>query len=132
MKIVMCLDKNLGMCFNRRRLSKDRVVTEKILALSSGGMLWIHPFSAGLFEGQNVQSDEGFLYKAGTNDYCFVENQSLKEVEGEIEELIIFWWDRDYPSDLKLDLELSRYRKTGEEEFPGYSHERIIKEVYRK
>lgn len=130
MKIILCLDNNKGMCFNKRRVSKDRVVTEKIGELAKNSVLWIAPFSAKLMDGQDVCIDEAFLSKAGNGEYCLVENEKLESVKNQIEELIIFWWNRDYPSDLKLDLDFSEFQKVGEEEFPGYSHEKITKEVY--
>ena len=68
--------------------------------------------------------DENFLEKAGEGDICFVENQSLKGTEGRIEKLIVFGWNRAYPFDLKLDLDLNQMEKTAEEEFAGYSHEK--------
>lgn len=132
MKIIVALDNSKGMCFNKRRVSKDRVVTEKILELSNDSKLWISPFSAKLLEGQEVCVDEAFLKKAKSGEYCFVENQKLEAVKEQIEELIIFWWNRDYPSDLKLDLDLAEFKKVGEEEFPGHSHEMIKKEVFVK
>ena len=76
--------------------------------------------------------DENFLEKAGEGDICFVENQSLKGTEGRIEKLIVFGWNRAYPFDLKLDLDLNQMEKTAEEEFAGYSHEKITRLQYRK
>jgi hypothetical protein len=53
-------------------------------------------------------------------------------VEAKIEKIIVFWWNRHYPSDRKFDLDLSKWNKVSEEEFAGYSHEKITKEVYEK
>ena len=130
MKIIICLDNNKGMCFNGRRLSKDRVVTEKILELAAGSRLWIAPFSKKLFDGQRVCMDEDFLCKAGDGDYCFVEDRGLETASSHIDEVIVFWWNRDYPSDLKLDLDLSGFKRISKEDFSGYSHEKVTKEVY--
>lgn len=130
MKIIICLDNNKGMCFNGRRVSKDRVVTEKIMELTAGSQLWISPFSEKLFDGVHICADEYFLRKAKDNDYCFVENERLEAVRDRISELTVFWWNRHYPSDLKLDLDLSEFQKVSEEEFLGYSHEKVTKEVY--
>ncbi|WP_461880925.1 hypothetical protein [Fusicatenibacter sp.] len=61
-----------------------------------------------------------------------MENANLEEVEEKIEKMIVFWWNRRYPSDRKLDLNLSAWKKTSEEEFAGYSHEKVTKEVYER
>ena len=50
----------------------------------------------------------------------------------QIEKLIVFGWNRTYPFDFKLDLELDRMDKTAEEEFAGYSHEKITLSHYEK
>ena len=65
-------------------------------------------------------------------DIWFGENQSLKGMEGQIEKLIVFGWNRAYPFDFKLDLDLEQMEKTAEEEFAGYSHEKITRLQYRK
>ena len=130
---VVCLDDRNGMLFHDRRLSRDRVVTERILELAKGRKLWIHPFSQKLFgearpEGTGV--DEAFLERAEKGEICFVENQTLKDVETKIEKLFVFRWNRAYPFDRSLDLELNKMKKTVMEEFAGYSHEKITLELY--
>ena len=125
MIVIVCTEDRGGMLFNNRRVSKDRTVIQKILELSEGKKLWIHPFSEKLFEQEHPE-------KAGEGDICFVENQSLKGTEGRIEKLIVFGWNRAYPFDLKLDLDLEQMEKTAEEEFAGYSHEKITRLQYRK
>lgn len=126
------------MQFGGRRVSQDRVVTEKICELCKGQPLWIDPASSGLFAEQEkngnirLQKAEDFLKIAGEGEYCFVENAYLQEVEKKIEKIIVFWWNRRYPSDRKFDLDFSAWNKTSEEEFAGYSHEKITKEVYER
>ena len=81
MIVIVCTEDRGGMLFNNRRVSKDRTVIQKILELSEGKKLWIHPFSEKLFEQEHPENccvDENFLEKAGEGDICFVENQSLK------------------------------------------------------
>ena len=92
MIVIVCTEDRGGMLFNNRRVSKDRTVIQKILELSEGKKLWIHPFSEKLFEQEHPENccvDENFLEKAGEGDICFVENQSLKGTEGRIEKLIV-------------------------------------------
>lgn len=136
MIVIVCLEERKGMQFGGRRISRDRVVTEKICTLCTGKPLWIDPVSAGLFEEQSgnvaLHAASDFLERAGDGEYCFVENKGLQAVEEKIEKIVVFWWNRHYPSDRKLDLDLSHWKKVSEEEFAGYSHEKITKEVYEK
>lgn len=132
---MVCLDDRKGMLFNKRRQSRDRAVTEKILELAGERRLWIHPFSEKLFadnRAENIISDECFLEKAGEGEYCFVENCGFAECGERLEKLIVFWWNRSYPSDLWLDIDLEEWKKTETEEFAGHSHEKITREVYER
>lgn len=132
---IVCLDDRRGMLFNGRRQSRDRAVVEKILELAKGRRLWIHPFSEPLFVdnmAENIVVDGQFLERAGEGDFCFVENCGLAAVEGRLEKIVVFWWNRRYPSDLRLDVCLENWTKAEEEEFAGHSHEKITKEVYIK
>ena len=36
MILITVVDDRMGMCFNRRRLSRDRVLSDKILTLTNG------------------------------------------------------------------------------------------------
>ena len=98
----------------------------------------MNPASEKLFAEQKesgkvtLQAAADFLEQAGEGEYCFVENTGLQAVEAKIEKIIVFWWNRHYPSDRKFDLDLSKWNKVSEEEFAGYSHEKITKEVYEK
>lgn len=130
MKIIVCVDDNLGMLFNNRRQSRDQVLVEDIL--KRGEKLWIHSFSEKLFEGQEdrVIIDDDFLSKAGASDVCFVENQPLMSHIDKVEELIVYKWNRKYPSDFTLDIDLMNWKMTSQEEFVGKSHEKITRETY--
>ncbi|MEE8886899.1 MAG: ribonuclease Z [Eubacteriales bacterium] len=152
MKIAAVIEDRGGMMFNHRRLSRDRALNQRIeyLAdqLTGGGRLWVAPYSAELFQeavtannssGVVVDSDfpkvvvdEDFLEKAGENDFCFVEDRPLKPYASRISELYLFHWNRRYPADLYFDLPLDGYRLVSQEEFAGYSHEKISEEHYKK
>ncbi|WP_251353742.1 ribonuclease Z [Hominisplanchenecus murintestinalis] len=130
---IVCLDDKNGMVFNKRRQSRDCCVVERILDMTEGGCLWIHPFSEPLFverEAEQIHVRQEFLKCAGDGEYCFVENHGLRTVEEKIEKLIVFRWNRVYPADLRLDIALEDWKKTEEEEFVGNSHEKITREVY--
>ena len=51
MTIFLCLDDADGLAFNRRRQSRDRVLCERIAALSKSGVLRMNTRTSALFEG---------------------------------------------------------------------------------
>lgn len=135
MQVIVCLEDRGGMLFNGRRVSRDKTVIQKVIELSEGKRLWIHPFSTKLFGDElpeGICVDENFLKLAEKGEFCFVENQALQEVEERIEDVIVFWWNRKYPFDFKLDLDLDKLGKMTEEEFAGFSHEKITMTKYEK
>ena len=118
MIVILCIDDAGGMMFNKRRQSRDKVVTGDIRKICGDGKLWIHPFSEKLFasagelrdreEAGDMQiiSSEQFLEMAQEGEYCFVENAELKPYVSRIEKLIVYHWNRRYPADQYLDLQL--------------------------
>lgn len=132
MQVIVCLDDRNGMLFNHRRQSRDREVLKEILKDAEGKQLWIRPFSQKLFQGaeHRVQVSDSLLDAAGPGETCFVEDLSLAGWEDSIESLTVYRWNRHYPGDFFLDLDLSGWHLVSQREFPGNSHEKITKEVY--
>lgn len=135
MIVITCIDDDMGMLFNNRRQSKDSVLRARILDKSAGHKLWMNHYSAKQFEGDEtpqVNVEEDFLLEATPGDYCFVETQPLQAYEKWIEKLILYRWNRKYPSDLKFDLDLRGWKLLESTDFPGNSHDKITEEVYVK
>lgn len=134
MKVILCLDDKNGMAFHQRRQSRDREVIKDIEMMCENELLWINGFSIGLFENTKItiQCDEDFLIKAGPGEYCMVEDQGIGDYEEKIEEVICYRWNRRYPADFSLDVDLSQWQCIGTEEWKGYSHDKITKERYKK
>lgn len=134
MTLIVCLDDRNGLLFLGRRLSADRRVRENILELSRGAVLWMNVYSAEQFEDlpENVRVCETFLSQAGEEDLCFAENSDLTQVLSRVEKLIVYRWNRHYPSDRKFPWELmpATMSCTEKLDFEGFSHERITREVY--
>lgn len=63
---------------------------------------------------------------------CFVEKEPLATYFDKIDECIVFKWNRVYPADQHLDIDISKMTKVQEEEFVGFSHEKITMEVYER
>ena len=134
MKLIVCVDERGGMLFNRRRVSSDRVVTEKIKELCSGQKLFVTPYTYKLFAGEdNVICSETPFQEAADN-WCFAEDRDVSRFLPYAEQIVIFYWNRTYPADLYFPVEEVRngWELTCSEEFPGHSHQRITMEVYNR
>ena len=132
MILAACIDDCMGLAFNSRRQSRDRAVYAELAAMAHGAAIWTDERSAPLFDGLgcNIQSCGDFSEKAGTGEYCFLEFHSPAQFESRTEKIILYRWNRRYPSDLKFDIDLSCWRLESSVEFAGFSHEKITKEVY--
>jgi len=133
MIIITCIDMNLGMMFHNRRQSRDRAVRDDILRECRGYRLFMNSYSASVFEEctEQIMVRADFLKQAGEGDYCFVENEDISGCLERIQGFILYQWNRRYPADqyFAVDLE-GQWELKSKEEFKGYSHERITKEVY--
>ena len=129
---AVCIDDREGMLFNKRRLSRDLSQQEDLLKLCGEKKLWVHSFSAKLFAvfADRILVDDDFLQKAGTGDICFVENQPLEIWKERLEGVILYRWNRAYPSDTKLDLDMTDFQLQEQSEFSGTSHETLTREIY--
>lgn len=131
MNIILCLDDKNGLQFNRRRQSRDQAVCQRVLALSQGSSLWMNAYSAKLFPADKVRVDEAFLQLAGLGDYCFVESTDFLEYSEKIERVIVYRWNKVYPSNVKIDSAFFSDKQLVERtDFVGNSHEKITQEVY--
>lgn len=137
MIVITCIDDSGGTMFNHRRQSQDRILRAKIVEMVGSSTLWMNHYSATQFEDcviPNCMVDEYFLQKANPGEYCFVEGAVLVPVKEKIEKVILFHWNRSYPTDQKFDLStvMDNWKKEAVSDFAGYSHERITMEVYVK
>lgn len=130
MVLIVCLDNRDGLMFNNRRLSRDGAVIEDMLQTVCPEILTVSSYSAELFVTQESRiciSDDPL-----SGECYFAEDGSFSEIVDRVSALIIYRWNRAYPSDLKfpIDLYKNRMKLQGTTEFAGTSHERITKEVY--
>ena len=137
MIVMICVDDHNGMMFNHRRQSRDSAVQERVLRCSENSRLWMNEYSSKLFSEPKpdwLSVDPAFLDRAGSGEYCFVEDQDILPYEDELESIILFQWNRSYPADFHFpaDILSHGWTMTESEEFEGSSHEKIIREVYKK
>ena len=134
MIVAVCLDVSGGMMFHGRRQSRDRAVADRLTQICAGKKLWMNLYSKGLYGslcGMEIAADPAYLERAKAGEYCLVESDRLAPYLEKIEKLIVFWWNRKYPSDVWLDLDLAEWEIIERREFCGSSHDKITEEVYR-
>lgn len=129
MILISCADNALGLRFNHRRQSRDRVVCGRMLE-ESGGKLWLAEGSEGLFVGfpeaeLNIIADPMEVPEGGS---CFWEWPT----EAPAEKIILYRWNRDYPGDEHFLFPggETAWLLSRQEDFPGFSHEKITEEIY--
>lgn len=131
MQVIITVENRNGMLFNHRRVSRDQKVSERILAYCKEKKPWMNAYSAKLFENNpQICVSETFLEQKDA--ICFVEDQDVTPYLPEIDTIILFHWNRDYPADLFFTVDLSEWNRIHQEEFAGKSHDKITMEVYKK
>jgi len=131
MTLIVCVDDRLGMAFNRRRQSRDRIVCQDMVNLAADAPIQMEERSATLFE--NLDGNilaTGFSQDPAPDACCFVEFQPVDALAQKADKIVLYRWNRHYPADLYFDVSLSDWRQTEVTEFPGSSHETITREVY--
>ena len=84
MILIVCVDDNMGMAFNHRRQSQDRLLRRRLLERVGASKLWMSPYTARQFDAllENVQVSETFLSEAEAGEYCFAELSCPDDAEG--------------------------------------------------
>lgn len=135
MTVAVCISDGGGMMFNKRRQSRDRVVTGDILLCAGERRLFVSDYSSSLFleNKSRVIISEEPLSEANEGDFVFVEDKSLSNYKSKIKEIYIYKWNRKYPFDFKLDFspELEGMYLAESVEFAGNSHEKITRELWK-
>lgn len=129
MTLYICLDDRNGLQFNKRRQSRDSAVLEDIRSQLKGNLL-IDPFSEKLIR----EAEIPYVLTPETAEDYFTEAIPAQEVLEETCKIVIYRWNRHYPSDIRWEPDLESMGFTLQEttEFPGTSHEKITREVYAR
>ncbi len=133
MKLILCLDDTSGMMFNHRRQSRDRVLIADLVTHVGNATLWISPYSAPLFpaNAQNITVAENPCAVAKDGDFVFVEDTALSPYWDKVSELILYRWNRLYPSDVKFHEDMAAFHLAATDSFAGSSHNEITKEIWK-
>ena len=137
MNIILCLDNNNGMMFNKRRQSQDKNLRENIKELTKNNFLHMNIYSYNLYkdiDNNNIIVSDDFLDDYKENDFYLVENTSLIPYYNKINELIIYRWNIDYPSDSIFDDKFlnNNFKLIETINFKGISHDKITRDIFRR
>jgi len=132
MTLVVCLDDAMGMAFGGKRQSRDSVLCRDLTDYAGGRRILMSPYSEPLFEGLGacVEAAPDYMDKACGDCLCFPELESPEELEKRAEEMLLYRWNRRYPSTLRFRPDEKCWRLSSVTEFAGSSHEKISREVY--
>ena len=134
MVLIMVTDCKGGVLFNGRRQSRDVLLRQRIMEITKGQRLLVTPYSASQFSTEDqalLQVCSSPLDYASKEDFCFLEqvpdaNYNFSNVRN----IVLFRWDREYPADCFFQVPKSNWVLRQSREFSGFSHKRIIEEVF--
>ncbi|MBR6902704.1 MAG: ribonuclease Z [Clostridia bacterium] len=133
MKLIFCVDKKNGIMFFGKRQSTDGLLREWIIAHTQDSKLWMSNYSAEQFSDlSGYIADDNYINKAGTDDYCFIEDKGYN-LES-VNEIILCRWNRQYQADkfFDIDLKANGFKKESSEDIIGSSHEKITIDIYKR
>ena len=133
MTIVVCIDDQGGILFNHRRVSADCAVISDLMELAGEQTICMRPYSAKLFPVQgSIRVTEQYLSDTCPGEILFLEDAVPENLMTNAKKLIVYRWNRLYPSDVRFPLDL--LQRLGKPEssvdFRGNSHSKITREVY--
>ena len=133
--VAITVDDKMGLAFNKRRQSRDKNLIADLCDKTTGA-IYVSEYSAPLFSEHEdrIAIVENPIEQCPDGGICFVEMTHLLDHVDDISKLIIYHWNRLYPSDKKLDIDLrfSGFKMTAKYEFAGNSHDKITKGIYEK
>ena len=131
MTLIFCLDEERGIAFGGRRQSRDRELTADILKDYSGMRLAMSAYSAKLFDGNDVLVSDS---PSADFDAYFLELKSPRDALPLADKVVIYNWNRLYPSDVRFSADMSTlgFKLIKTQDIVGYSHEKITKEIYER
>lgn len=133
MEQILCIDDDFGMMFNHRRQSQDRILRKHIM--EEWKQLYMTEYSKKMFETEELLP--GFSISIWKSDEVLPQDITLFVEDPDdlqdAELLIIYCWNRRYPSDKKLPAGfLDYYAMISEQDFAGSSHDKITERKYIK
>ncbi len=141
MTLIACIDIRLGLSFLGKRQSRDRVVYADIVRLLGKKRLFIGEYSRALFEDAKISLAENSIYvtknplaNLNCEDAVFLEACVDNEAVLSADRLILYCWNRHYPSDRRLEKSLIEDNFVLENcfDFAGNSHEKLTRYTLKR
>lgn len=129
MTLILTVENSLGLSFNNRRLSKDEEIIKNISKLCQNNKLYLDEYSKKLFKYKNVKIVKLYNTNFQKDDYVFCEREIPKNLSSP-KKLILYKFNRDYPFDNAIDIDLTNFKLIDTFDFKGKSHEKITREIY--
>lgn len=134
MTAIVCIEDRCGILFLKRRVSRDAYVYDDIA--KDHEKILLTSYSLPLFEGRKLDTGVCLspLSEGKRGDVCFIESGEIKDNLDRISRLIIYRWNRKYPSDVKLGFEPEDegFSLKASSDFKGNAHDKITKEIYER
>lgn len=130
--VAIAVDERMGIAFNKRRQSCDRIMIEELIR-SQAGKIYVSDYSKELFLDfeDRIEVVKNPIEDCKDGACCFIELSGIENDLNEIGSLILYNWNRHYPSDTTLSVDLDNYTLVSTKEFAGSSHEKITKKIYK-
>lgn len=132
MNIICAVSNQMGISFNHRRVSRDKMIYFDIAGSLDGQDLYMDTYSEALFadvrDQINVIASPDYLEQVKQDEYAFYEVGEINQEK--VQMIVLYRFNRDYPSDFGLELDLSEFEKVSQSEFAGSSHDTITKEIW--
>ncbi len=132
MKLIVCVDDNLGISFFGKRQSMDEIQRKDVFETVKNNKVYLSQYSYDLYKDLNldvkiVSGDE----ENNFDGYFIYEGEFLESFIDYIDEIICYNWNRNYPFDETFDeLKKDIWKEIERLEFVGKSHEKITKIRY--
>ena len=131
---IITVDDCMGLAFNNRRQSRDKNLIDDVMR-NINGTIYVSEYSVPLFESykERIKVVKNPLAECENGECCFLELTDVSVYINLVERLIVYRWNRHYPSDKKLTVDLngSSFTLNSSYDFAGSSHEVITKEIYK-
>ena len=132
MTAIVCIEDRGGILFNSRRVGRDYEVRRDIAA--DFDKVYMTEYSRSLFSDVELDAEvrTSPLSEGARGDVCFIESGEIKDNIEKISRIILYRWNRRYPSDVRIGFEPADagFRLVSTRDFAGRAHEKITKEIY--
>lgn len=136
MKLIFCVDNALGLLFNHRRVSQDIAIREDLQQLTNHSTLYMDDYSFELFQDDRLTNIQvrADLPNPQLSGYQFIEQQNIPTHFQTGDELIIYYFNRCYPSDKKIPFDVNQsthWHIQSVSPFVGQAHDKITRVIYK-